>query len=203
MYFNIHKRNVLLMNSIQKSCKMDWNSGRIRLFWATKNLFRTNRCLILVRGTLNSDGQGKILDLKVFMVAVEQLNNNIDIYTVVGIWFITQYTYVSHFINSWHSVYTHLQSIPHSFRSKLVADVRWMHRGCGKSQEQTKEWRGEKLSKSFEKISHCFCSRSTKLSSALLSNITFRRARLCFSQEGEGDLLSVRMYIYTCLVCRT
>lgn len=70
-----------------------------------------------------------------------------------------------------------------------------MNTGAVANQKNKPKNGGEKLSKSFEKISHCFRSCSTKLSSALLSNITFRRARLC-QVEGEGDLLSVRLYIY-------
>lgn len=53
--------------------------------------------------------------------------------------------------------------------------------GRDRNQVPRKQW-WRKITKPFEKISHCFRSRSTEPSSALLSNITFRRVCLCQSQ---------------------
>lgn len=67
--------------------------------------------------------------------------------------------------------------------------------GRDRNQEPRKQW-WRKITKPFEKISHCFRSRSTEPSSALLSNITFRRVCLCQSQmnthtNSERDIHSL------------
>lgn len=73
-----------------------------------------------------------------------------------------------------------------------VKTILWQSIPKSKSWGEKSEW-WRKITKPFEKISHCFRSRSTEPSSTLLSNITFRRVCLCQSQTDT----------YTCIHSNT